>query len=420
MSESWVTELDHAVDRLFAEVVELREHLHAHPELSGEENDTSLHLYQRLAEHGLQVRIGPEGQGVIADLNWSGNGSKSPCIAIRADIDALPIQDQTDRPYRSQNPGVMHACGHDAHAAIATGTLAVLAELSQAQQIPWPISTRGIFQPAEETCQGAIRMIDAGCLDGVQAILSLHVDPSRDVGRIGFRNGVMTAHCDDVRLRITGQGGHAARPHEAADPVAVCAQLISSLYMFVPRATDSLDAVVLSIGRIRGADVANAIPEWVELRGTLRTLDLVVRAKAIEHIRQLAEGIGQASGTQIEIEVGVGSGSIHNDAQLVEIVRQSGVDVLGEGSLDTIERPSMGSEDFAYYLEHVPGAMFRLGSASAAVGNAPLHSPTFDVDRESLRIGVRFMARSVIQWCNPDRQNGFRGKSKMRGAECEN
>lgn len=299
----------------------------------------------------------------------------------------------------------MHACGHDAHSAIVLCALFALHKLQVTSTVPWPISVRGIFQPAEETCTGAKDMIDAGALDKIDAILALHVDPTSDVGTAGLRDGVLTAYCDDMRVKIAGRGGHAARPHETSDPIAAAAQLISSMYMFVPRATDSQDAVVLTIGQLTGANTPNAIPELVELRGTLRSLDHEVRSKTIEHIRQLAAGIGQASRTTIELSFGVGAPSVVNDPQLTELIDWSAARVLGTENVEKILRPSMGSEDFAFYLEHVPGSMFRLGCSSEEVGNSLLHTPTFDVDEDALAVGAKILAQTVVSWFDPHRQS---------------
>lgn len=292
----------------------------------------------------------------------------------------------------------MHACGHDAHTAIVVGAALGLLDLQQAGQLPWPVPWRAIFQPAEETATGARAMIEHGALEGVGAILANHVDPTRRVGEIGVRPGIFTANCDDMRLVIHGRGGHAARPHESKDPIAAAAQLISTLYLFVPRATDSQEPVVITIGQLIGGDNPNAIPETVELRGTLRTLQRDVREKTIAHIRQLARGIGEASGTRIEVTFAVGLFSVVNDAALTAIVSEAARQVVGEEQVQVIPRPSMGSEDFAAYINHVPGSMFRLGCASAQVGHSGLHTPTFDVDEEALRIGAKVLARSAIQW----------------------
>ena len=402
MDSNWQRAIDAAVDFFVPRAVEVRRHLHSYPELSGQELQTSLYLYQLLADQGFHVQIGPEGCGVIADSPSTKAGG---CIALRADIDALRIQDRKQVSYCSRHQGVMHACGHDAHSAIVVCALSALQKLQVTSTAPWPISVRGIFQPAEETCTGAKDMIDAGALDEIDAILALHVDPTRDVGTVGLRDGVLTAYCDDMRLKITGRGGHAARPHEASDPIAAAAQLISSMYMFVPRATDSQDAVVLTIGQLTGADTPNAIPELVELRGTLRTLDHEVRSKTIEHIRQLADGIGQASRTTIELSFGVGAPSVVNDSQLTELTDRSAASVLGADNVEKILRPSMGSEDFAFYLEHVPGSMFRLGCSSEEVGDSLLHTPTFDVDENALAVGAKILVQTVVSWFDPHRQS---------------
>jgi amidohydrolase len=404
MSNTWQAELDDAIDRRFDEMVALRRHLHAHPEPSGEEFETSLNVYQKLGNEGFGVRLGPEGRGVIADDSAT-DAADQPLIALRADMDALHIQDAKNVEYRSTCPGIMHACGHDAHTAIVFGTLIVLRQLQQQSTLPWPINIRGVFQPAEETTKGALEMISVGALEGVSVILANHMDPSRRVGRIGLRPGVLTANCDDMRIRIHGCGGHAARPHEARDPIAAAAQLINALYLFIPRSTDSMESVVVTVGQVVGGDNPNVIPEWLELDGTLRTLDREVRKRAIEKIRTIAHGIGQTSDTTIDVQFGNGSGSVDNDPALVEIFRRATESALGREGVEAIPRPSMGAEDFAFYLDHVPGAMARIGCTSDKVGGPALHSPSFDIDEEALRIAARVMARSVVLWCDPNKES---------------
>jgi amidohydrolase len=224
------------------------------------------------------------------------------------------------------------------------------------------------------------------------------MDPSRRLGRIGVRSGVLTANCDEMRIALRGRGGHAARPHETSDPIAAAAQLINAIYMFIPRLTDSQDAVVVTFGQVIAGDNANVIPERVELRGTIRTLDADVRAKTMAHIRRLATGVGQTVGADVEVAFREGTESVRNDPQLVELLRRAGSEVVGAGGIDPIPRPSMGSEDFAFYQARVPGAMFRLGCASERAGGAPLHSPVFDFDEEALRVGARILARAAVYW----------------------
>jgi len=323
-------------------------------------------------------------------------------IALRADIDALRIHDAKDVEYRSRNDGVMHACGHDAHSALIFGALCSLSDLRKAGGIPWEVRSRGIFQPSEETSAGAQEMIDVGALEGVDAILATHMDPSRRLGRIGLRTGVFTANCDAVHLDIVGRGGHAARPHEASDPIAAAAQLINALYLFIPRATDSQDAVVVTIGQLIGGDNLNVIPEAVTLRGSVRTLNEEVRKETFEHIRRLSAGIGETTDTKISVRFGRGCHSINNDAQLIDLVTRSGSEILGPDGIEHIPRPSMGSEDFAFYAGQVPGAMFRLGCTSEQAGGSSLHAPTFDIDEEAMRVGAKILARTVVYWSDPD------------------
>jgi amidohydrolase len=404
MMTDWKDQLDRAIAQRSDHIVEVRRHLHANPEPSGQEHGTSLFLYQLLGNEQIEVRQGPEGRGVVADLQSDQAPSCAGRLALRADIDALHIQDHKVAPYRSQRPGVMHACGHDAHSAILVGTLLTINQLCIQGQLPWPVRLRGVFQPSEETATGAREMIEADSLEGVAAILALHVDPTRPTGQIGVRQGVFTASCDDMRVTIVGRGGHAARPHEASDPITAAAQLINSLYLHIPRATDSRDAVVITIGKIEGGDNANVIPGAVTLGGTIRTLDGDVRRKTMDHIRRLAQGVALATETKIDAHFGLGAPSIFNDASLVAMLRGIGREVLGPDGVVEIARPSMGSEDFALYLEQVPGAMFRLDCAPQGAGQAPgLHTSVFDIDEQSMQLGVRILARAVMEWFDPSR-----------------
>jgi amidohydrolase len=396
----WKQALDAIVDGLAAELVSLRRHLHSHPEPSGAELETSLLLYQRLNDAGLSVRMGPDGCGVLADNAGKDGVSR---IAFRGDIDALLIQDEKNIPYRSQREGVMHACGHDAHAAIAAFTAIALRRMETEGLLPWPIHWRAILQPAEETAAGARAMVAAGALEGVSAIYSLHVDPTRMAGEIGVRSGAFTAHCDAIRIVVRGRGGHGARPHESRDPIAAAAQLISTLYQFVPRAANSQDAIVLSFGRVAGGQNPNVIPEEVEIGGTLRTLDSLVRTQTIDQIRQVTRGVEEITGTQIEVELQASIPSVRNDAGATRLVAEAAKTVPGV-TVREIPRPSMGSEDFAVYLEHVPGAMFRLGVARDLSAITPLHTPSFDVDEGALPLGVKILARTVVLACNSERR----------------
>lgn len=398
MSDSWQAHLEATIDDGMDRIVALRRHLHAHPEPSGQELQTSLHLYQLFNELELPVRMGPEGCGVIVDSRSQDGPRRS---ALRADIDALRIEDEKQVPYRSTVPQVMHACGHDVHASVVCGALLAVDSLQREGRLPWPVTWRGIFQPAEETSRGARAMVDAGVLEGVDAILALHVDPSRKAGTIGVRPGVITASCDAMRITVCGRGGHSARPHESIDPIAASAQLISTLYQFVPRATDSQEAVVVSFGQIHGGMNANVIPEQVVLEGTVRTLDRQVRQQTITHIRTLIDGIEEITGTNLELNFVASIPSVYNDEGLTDLVNRVAHELLGPQGVTAMHRPSMGSEDFAAYLEHVPGMLFRLGCAGEHAPWPGLHTPTFDVDERCLAVGVKILARCVVEWSKP-------------------
>ena len=395
---SWQQQLDAAVDALAGEIVALRRHLHMHPEPSGEELQSSLHLYRLFSDAGLPVRMGPEGCGVMVDSRSSQPARR---MAVRADIDALRIQDEKPVPYHSQVPQVMHACGHDVHTASVFGALSALDRLGRAERLPWPVAWRGIFQPAEETSDGAESMIRAGAMDSIDAIIALHVDPTRQAGSVGVRPGVFTASCDLLRTTIHGRGGHAARPHESVDPIAAAAQLVSTLYQFIPRSTDSQDAVVVSFGQIHGGLNANVIPEEVVLEGTVRTLNRQVRERTIANIHRLAQGIESVTGTKIELAFDTGIGSVDNDPTLTSLVERVARELLGEDNVSRMPRPSMGGEDFAAYLEHAPGSMFRLGCAGNSGTWPGLHTPTFDVDEKCIVVGAKILARTVVEWAKP-------------------
>lgn len=394
----WPLQLDRTVDEYEDRMVETRRHLHTHPEVSGEEAETTRYLEEQLASDGFNVRTAPTGRGVIAES--AGNGS-GPGIAMRADLDALPIQDAKSVAYRSSVRGVMHACGHDAHAAAVLGAALALDAAGESGILPWPVSWRAIFQPAEETNQGALEMIEAGALDGVGAMLALHVDPSRPVGTIGHRSGVLTAHCDEMRVFIRGSGGHAARPYESRDPIAAAAQLINALYVAVPRSLDPQHTVVLTVGSITAGKRYNAIPDRAVLKGTVRSLDEDARRRAVERVREVSEGVARVSGTEIEITFRSGPPSVTNDPGLTDLVRQCAVDLLGADRVQYIGEPSMGGDDFAHYLKRVPGSLFRLGCSRPGATSTGLHTPDFDVDERALGIGAKILARAVVRWSEP-------------------
>jgi len=393
-----MVELDRVVARLQKRMVEIRRHLHQYPEPSGEETETTRYLAQILTEAGLNPRLGPDDTGAIVD---GGEVDSERRFAIRGDIDALFIQDAKECEYRSQVQGVMHACGHDAHSACLIGSALALSELSQAEQLPWPVPWRAILQPAEETSTGARDIIAQGGLETVDAIFALHLDPTRPVGEIALRDGAFTASCDEFEILVTGHGGHGARPHDAADPIAAATQLVNGIYQILPRRMNALKPVVATIGKISAGHSPNVIPETAEMAGTLRTQDEKTRAKAKEVIEEIAAGVSKTTGCRIDVSFPFGCPGVLNDAELNGVLRRA-AGSLPEGlRVEEMPDASMGGEDFAEYTQHVPGSMFRLGCQPHG-GGAMLHSPHFDLDERCLGIGVRLLTRAVILRANPD------------------
>lgn len=390
----WREKLWEAVDRRADELIALRRHLHQYPEPSGEEFATSKHLAERLAAHGIAFKTPHHGRGVIASSEYQ---DAPRCVAVRGDIDALLLADQKRVDYHSQREGVMHACGHDAHATCAYGAMVALEDMQRAGTLPCPVTWRGILQPAEETAVGANEMIAAGALADVDAIFSLHVDPTRPAGVVGVRSQAFTAHCDGMQIEIEGVASHAARPHESKDTIAAAAQFISALYQYVPRGINSQDAAVVAITQIHGGSTSNVIPDRVKLSGMVRCQGRDIRNHAVGHIAHLAEAVGDLTGTNIHVEFGVHLPGVENDPNLTDLVANIAGSLLGTDRVQWIERPSMGGEDFAFYLEQVPGTMFRLGCARDTTPASGLHTPLFDIDERCLAIGAKILATAVVE-----------------------
>jgi amidohydrolase len=392
----WRSALDGYIDSIAETLRVVRRHLHAHPEPSREEFQTARYLADRLDEEGIPHRVLPSGRGVIADP-FPEPGTVR--VAIRGDIDALRMQDQKEVAYRSTHDGVMHACGHDAHAAIALG--ASLALWHCRAWLPWPTPWRTIFQPAEEIAEGAFEMVEAGAVEGVRAIVALHVDPELTVGRIAQRQGVLTALCEEMRVTIHGRGGHAARPHQAVDPIGVAVQFVNSVYQFVPRSVDSREPVVVTFGSIQGGTSANVIPEQVRLLGTIRTFGRASAARVEERIKHIGHGLSEASRARIEITFHQTTDAVINDPGVTEVCVRAAADVVGIDHIDPIALPSMGGEDFAGYLAHAPGCLLRLGVAAPEGPHHFLHTPHFDIDERALAIGAKILARSAVLLSEP-------------------
>ena len=396
----WETALDAEIAALEPRLIEVRRHLHAHPEPSREELETSQFICEQLRAAGISAKLGRNGLGVLADVDLGEPAPNSPRIALRADIDALRIQDAKTTPYASQRPGLCHACGHDAHTSMVLGAALCAANLRRSELLPGGatggVRLRFIFQPAEECAEGGYWMVEQGAVDGCGAILGCHVDPERRVGTVGVRYGVLTANCDDVEVIVEGRGGHAARPHHTQDPIAAAVQLVSALYQLLPRAADSRSPSVFTVGKLAGGTLANVIPPRVEVLGTLRTLDRGTREKLKQRIEAIVHGVREASGTSMQLRFFESIDSVINDSHVTAALEEAATRVLGREGIDRIELPSMGGEDFSAYLTRVPGAMMRLGIAPPGFTAPFLHSPDFDVDERALAVGVRILLRAAL------------------------
>lgn len=390
--------LDRIANERSSDWIEVRRYLHTHPEPSGDEVRTTQFIARRLSALGIAPTIPARGVGVIADLKIGSPTAAAPIIAIRADIDALRMQDRKSSEYASGCPGVAHACGHDVHTTVVLAAAELLTSLAKRlpeSDVP-SAHLRFIFQAAEETAQGAIWMVEDGALHGVSSILGLHVDPTIPAGKVGIRYGVLTAQVDEVTIDVLGKGGHAARPQHSSDPIGTAAMLVSALYQFVPRRADALTPMVFSIGSIHGGTASNVIPDLVEITGTLRSTDRGARDTVLSSIRQVCTGIAAATGNTIDVTYGSPLGSVINDVTVMSAIEAAAIQVLGGENTVLIERPSMGGEDFAVYIDHVRGAQFRLGCAGSEADWPLLHSPIFDVDETAIQHGAGIMARSAL------------------------
>ncbi len=382
-----------AAQSLYPTVKEWREHLHAHPELSFQEKETAAFVAHRLTELGIPHTTGIGGYGVVGMIEGNGSGQT---IALRADMDALPIQEQNEVPYKSKHPGVMHACGHDVHTSSLLGAAAILMQF----RTHLPHSVKLIFQPAEEQFPGgASLMIRDGVLNNPAPakIWGQHVHPPLAAGKVGMRQGPYMASADEVYLTIRGKGGHGAIPRDFIDPVTISAQVILALQQVVSRKADPFVPSVLSFGKVVADGATNVIPSEVRIEGTFRTFDEGWRREAHDWIRKIAVSTAEAFGGSCEARVEVGYPFVNNHPDLTRDTFAHAVNFLGEDNV--VELPMrMTGEDFSYYTQQLPGCFYRLGTGNAARGiNSPIHTNTFDIDPEALKTGMGLMAWLALQ-----------------------
>ncbi|MDM7959286.1 MAG: amidohydrolase [Synechococcus sp. WH 8007] len=371
------------------ELLAIRRHLHAHPELSGNEHQTAALVAGELRKLGWRVKEGVGRTGVVAELG-SGSG---PLVALRVDMDALPVEERTGLPYASLNQGLMHACGHDIHTTVGLGVARILGPL--AERLGG--SVRLLFQPAEETAQGAAWMVADGAMQGVDALFGVHVFPSLPVGTIGVRSGSLTAAAGELEVEVLGEGGHGARPHQSTDAIWIAARVVSGLQEAISRRLDALHPVVVSFGRIEGGKAFNVIADHVRLLGTVRCLDLDLHAQLPGWIEETVQAICKGYGGEARVRYRCISPPVHNDAELTQLLADEAVALLGRPQVEWLEQPSLGAEDFAELQRDTPSTMFRLGVAGPD-GCTPLHSNTFAADEASVAVGVEVLSASLLRW----------------------
>jgi amidohydrolase len=374
------------------ELIAFRRDLHAHPELGYHEHRTTSRVALRLSAAGLHPRTMPKGTGLIVDIGDESRGG--PLVALRADMDALPITDEKNVPYRSTMPNVCHACGHDVHTTVLLGTGLFLASLAAEGALPGRV--RLIFQPAEEIGRGALDVLAFGGIASVERIFALHCDPRLEVGKIGVRTGPITAACDRIAVRVSGPGGHTARPHLTADLVYALGKIVTELPAALSRRVDPRSSLSLVWGRVCAGSGPNAIPDDGVAEGTVRCLDDAAWHTAPDLVKALLESVANAYGVVADLEYERTVPPTVNETVSVAMLSEAAERVLGD---DTI-RPtpqSLGGEDFAWYLESIPGALARLGTrAPASADDFDIHQATFDVDERAIGVGVRVMAATAL------------------------
>jgi len=370
-----------------AELVAVRRHLHAHPELGFAEHETTAFLEQRLAAAGLQPRRLRSGTGLVCDVVGDPDG---PVVVLRADIDALPLHDLKDVPYASTRDGLCHACGHDVHTTVLLGTALALASLDGL-----PGTVRCVFQPAEEQVPGGGRtVVDEGVLAGATRAFALHCDPSLQAGQVGLRTGSITAACDRIEVTLTGPGGHTARPQLTVDLVHALGRVVTEVPGLLSRLVDPRSSLSLVWGAVTAGVAANTIPETGQLRGTLRVLDRAVWNDAEDMVRRLVAEVATASGAAVSVEYVRGVPPVVNDPRCVALLRSAALQTVGTEGL-ALSPQSMGGEDFGWFAEVLPIALARLGTHGSG-DPLDLHRGTFDVDERAIGVGVRLLARTAL------------------------
>ena len=398
--------IPHAPADTFRRMVQLRRRFHRHPELSFEEVETARAIMRELDRLGIPYEYGGKGGGVVGRLTAAAAGA--PTVALRAEMDALPGGERTSLPFASVVPDRMHACGHDAHMAMVLGA----AEMLRAS--PPAATVLFVFQPAEERGNGSCVMLRSGLLGGVDAIFAGHVTHQYRVGEIMVSDGTITARSDRFTLRVRGKGGHGARPHEAVDAVVVTGILITTIQTLVSREVNPVLPAVVTIGSVRAGSAPNIIAEDAVLDGTIRTTRGDARERIIDGLHRMANALGSLHNAEITVTIGEGSPPVVNTGRETDLARRAARQVVGPAAVVEQEHPSLGAEDFSYYLSEIPGCYVRIGTRGADGEYVPLHSPRFDVDEQALKVGACFFDRVVREAATGLAAGGERNAAEAR------
>lgn len=381
------------VEEIYPRVVSWRRDIHMYPELSGEERMTAAKISEILKQLPIEVIESVGGNGVVGILR---GGKKGRTIALRADIDALPIKEENEHSFVSKHEGIMHACGHDGHTAILLGTACILS--SYKNEISGNI--KFIFQPAEEKAPigGAKPMIEAGVLENphVDGILGLHIWPNVPKGAIGIKEGPLMASSDPFVIEIFGQSGHASAPHQTIDALYTACQVVNMLQMIVSRNTDPLESAVVTAGTIKSGTKYNIIADYALIEGTVRTLSPDTQQNVQRRISEVVEGVCKSTGARYSVNYKRGYPAIINDVKMTNLIKKSAESVLPKENIVQVERPAMGGEDFANYLQEVPGAFFWLGAKPEKY--YPAHNPRFDFDEEVMKTGMEILSHCALNY----------------------
>ncbi|HLQ10407.1 MAG TPA: amidohydrolase [Ktedonobacteraceae bacterium] len=393
---SQVERLKSDIDELVPDLIATRRDLHEHPELAFEEVRTSGIVAQRLQKLGLEVQTGVAKTGVVGFLRGSASKPGAKTIAIRADMDALPIYELNEIDYRSQTDGKMHACGHDGHTSI----LLAVADILTKRKEDLAGNVKFVFQPAEETVGGAAPMVKEGTMNGVDGVIGLHLISDYPLGRVGVRSGPVFASADKLILTVRGKGGHAAMPETTVDPIVIASYIVTALQTLISRETSPFSPAVITIGKIQAGTAFNIIPETAEMLGTMRSFTKEHRAKLLRRISEVAQGVASAMGGFCDVELIDGCPPCVNDASMTEVVRGAAIAAVGEKDVDASEAVlSTGSDDMACFLDAVPGCYFIVGANNPAKGaDYSHHHPRFNIDEDALPVAVEVLSRAAMDF----------------------